>query len=119
MRPDELVLVLSNWPDLDQARRAARTVVDERLVACANILPGVESIYHWKGDVESSSEVTIVFKTARACYGALERRLKELHPYEVPEILSFSAADGLPAYLGWVEEAVGTPGHTPDAEKKR
>ena len=119
MMPDELVLVLTNWPDVDQARRAARTLVVERLVACANILPGLESVYHWKGEVETAAEVMVLMKTARSRYSALEARVKELHPYEVPEILAFSAVNGLGGYLAWVAESMESAEQPADAQKKR
>ena len=102
-----LVLVLSTWPDVERARAAARTLVEEQLAACVNLVPGVESIYRWQGSVETASEVMMLAKTVSPLYPQLERRLKELHPYEVPEILAFNASDGLGAYVGWVQECCG------------
>jgi periplasmic divalent cation tolerance protein len=104
---DCLVLVLSNWPDSERARAAARTLVEERLAACVNLVPAIESIYRWQGSVETASEVMMLAKTISPLYPQLERRLKELHPYEVPEILAFNASDGLGAYVGWVQECCG------------
>ncbi|HEX8309738.1 MAG TPA: divalent-cation tolerance protein CutA [Chthoniobacteraceae bacterium] len=101
----EILLVISTWPDLDAARRASRALVEEQLAACANIVPGVESIYRWKGEVETANEVIVLFKTTTARYSAFEQRLCALHSYEVPEIVAFSPAGGLPAYLQWVEES--------------
>lgn len=101
---EEVLVVLTTWPDAEKARAAARVLVEEKLIACANLLPGVESIYRWKGAVETSAEVLVFFKTTIARYQAFETRLLQLHPYEVPEIVTLRAADGLPRYLRWVEE---------------
>jgi len=102
---EEVLLVLSTWPDAESARAAAESLVNERLAACANLLPAVESIYRWEGAVEKSAEILMLIKTTIGCYPELERRIQELHSYEVPEVLAFRAADGLPAYLRWVEES--------------
>ena len=101
---DEVLLVLSTFPDVATARRIGRELVEQRCAACANILPGVESIYWWEKKVESGSETLVLFKTSSARYAALETTLKQLHPYEVPEIIAFSVAQGLPDYLRWVGE---------------
>ena len=77
----------------------------EKLIACANLLPGVESIYRWQGKIETSAEVLVIFKTTIARYQMLETRIRELHGYEVPEILSVRVTDGLPSYLRWVEQS--------------
>jgi periplasmic divalent cation tolerance protein len=103
---EEAVVVFTTFPDQDTARRIVRTLVEERLIACGNLVPGVESIYRWKGKVESSGEVFAVLKTEQGRYGALETRLKELHPYEVPECIMLRVRDGLPAYLKWVIESL-------------
>ena len=99
---EEVLVVLSTWPDLEKARSAARILVEEQLAACANLVPGVESIYRWEGEIETSAEVLMVLKTTSGCYPRLEARIKALHPYEVPEIVSLRVSNGLPAYLRWV-----------------
>ena len=101
------LLVFSTFPDSDTARRLAQTLVEERLAACANLLPAVESIYRWKGAVENATEVLAILKTTTETYPRLEQRLKELHPYELPEIVAISLAGGLAGYLAWVEESTG------------
>ena len=102
---EEVLTVFTTWPDLETARTGARTLVEERLVACGNIVPGVESIYRWEGKVETGEEVLVIFKTTAGNYPALETRVRALHPYEVPEVLAVRVADGLPAYLRWVVES--------------
>lgn len=100
---EEVLLVFTAWPDATVAREAARVLVEERLAACANIVPAVESIYRWEGKVETASEVLMILKTTIGRYPQLEMRIKALHSYEVPEIVSLRVTDGLPAYLRWVE----------------
>ena len=101
------LLFLSTFPDAETARRIARALVEERLAACANLVPGVESIYRWQGAVEQASEVLALFKTTEAARERFQARLRELHPYEVPEIVALRPEGGLPAYLQWVEENCG------------
>lgn len=100
---EEVLVVLTTWPDLEKARAAARTLVEEKLAACANLVPGLESIYRWQGAVETSAEVMVILKTTIARYQMLEARILALHSYEVPEILVLRVSDGLPRYLRWVE----------------
>jgi len=97
------LLVLSTFPDRETALRVGNTLVEEQLVACASIVPGVESIYRWQGKIERSAEVLVIFKTLTERYYAVEERIRQLHPYEVPEILAIDPKSGLPAYLQWVE----------------
>jgi len=89
-------------PDAETAQRIGRALVDERLIACANVLPGVTSIYRWQGAVHADAEVLVVMKTRGALVSRLMERAAELHPYEVPELLALPVADGLPAYCRWV-----------------
>ncbi len=100
---EEVLVVLTTWPDAEKARAAARVLVEERLAACANIVPGVESIYRWEGKVETAGEVMMILKTTIGRYPQLETRIKALHSSEVPEIVSLRVTDGLPGYLRWVE----------------
>lgn len=102
---EEVLVVFTTWPDAEKARAAARVLVEEKLAACANLLPGVESIYRWEGKVETSAEVMAVLKTTIARYQMLEARILALHPYEVPEIVVLRVSDGLPSYLRWVESS--------------
>ena len=104
---EEILTVFTTWPDLATARAAAHALVEERLAACGNIVPGVESVYRWEGKVETSAEVLVIFKTVIVSYPAFATRLRALHPYAVPEVLALRVADGSPAYLRWVEESCG------------
>jgi periplasmic divalent cation tolerance protein len=87
-----------------------RTLVDERLAACVNVLPGVTSIYTWEGKREESLESLLVIKTRPERYAALERRVLELHPYSVPEVLALSVETGASAYIRWIQDSVMAEG---------
>ena len=102
---EEILLLLSSWPDAESARTAARILVEEKLIACANLIPGVESIYRWQGAVEQAGEVVMLMKTTDARYADIARRVSELHSYVTPELIAFRAAAGLPAYMQWVIES--------------
>jgi periplasmic divalent cation tolerance protein len=104
---EEVLLVFTTWPDASAAREAARVLVEEKLAACANMVAAVESIYRWEGKVEQASEVLMILKTTIGRYPQLETRIKALHSYEVPEVVSLRVADGLPGYLRWVEASCG------------
>jgi periplasmic divalent cation tolerance protein len=99
---EQALLVLTNVPDADVARRIARALVERRLAACVNILPGVQSVYQWQGAVEEASELSLLIKTTRARYAELEAALQALHPYEIPELVAIPVTAGLPACLAWV-----------------
>lgn len=98
----DLVLALSTAPDAEQAERIARALVEERLIACANLVPGLTSIYRWEGAVQAEAEVLLVMKTRRALVPRLKERLPQLHPYEVPELVVTGLVDGLDPYCRWV-----------------
>ncbi len=98
---DDVRLVLSTVPP-GEARLLARRLVEDRLAACVNVVPGLRSVYLWKGAVADEPETLLLIKTSRARLAALAARLGELHPYEVPELLAFTPESGLPAYLGWI-----------------
>jgi len=102
-------VVLSTFPDADTAARIARTLVDEQLAACVNLLPTVRSIYRWEGKVCDEAEALAVIKTTAERYAALAARIAELHPYQVPEVIALPLADGHPPYLAWLVEQVARP----------
>ena len=98
-------IALSTAPNELVARELVRTLVNERIVACGNIVPGVQSIYRWQGEVQEDSEVLIVFKTTAGAWPRLQQRLPELHPYETPELVLLPITDGLGKYMRWVSES--------------
>ena len=104
---DEVLLVLTTFPDVATARRVGRELVEQRCAACVNILPAVESIYWWEKKVESANETLVLFKTTADRYAALEATLRQLHSYEVPEIIAVKVEQGSPDYLRWVSENCG------------
>ncbi len=99
---NEVLLVISNFPDHATAEAAADALVNENLAACVNILAGCTSIYRWEGKLNHTEEVPLLIKTTRAAYPRLQDRLQELHPYELPELIAVPVTTGLPAYLAWV-----------------
>jgi len=102
---DDVLACFCTCPDLDGARALGRALVEERLVACAQLLPGVESIYRWDGRIEAAGEVLLILKTTRGCFDRLQARLAALHPYDVPELVALPAVAGLPTYLHWVADS--------------
>jgi periplasmic divalent cation tolerance protein len=98
--------VTTTLPDQAAAERLAGVLVEERLAACGQVLGPVSSTYHWQGAIERSTEYYCHLKTTMARLPALQARIRELHPYEVPEIIAFSIADGDAGYLRWIEQAV-------------
>ena len=99
---DQILLVLSTFPDAETASRIAQTLVEEKLVACANLIPAVHSIYRWKEKIETAGEVMVFFKTTEDRLAAFEQNLRSLHPYEVPELIGIKIDNGSPDYLRWV-----------------
>ena len=103
----QIRIVLVTCGSAGEARRIARSAVGKRLAACGNILPGpVESIYRWKGKVERSREVLLLLKTSTKRLAALEREVKRLHSYDVPEFIALPITEGSKDYLAWVKEGI-------------
>jgi periplasmic divalent cation tolerance protein len=99
-----VILVVTNLPDSESAFNLARQLVELRLAACVNVLPGVASFYEWEGKLEQATEHTLVAKTLSARYAEVERAILTRHPYALPEIIAVELTNGLPAYLQWVEQ---------------
>jgi len=101
-------VVLNTCPDAASAENIARSLVERKLAACVNILPGLRSIYTWKGACETAEEHLLIIKTLSAAYPALEQTIIELHPYELPEIIAVPLASGLSGYLAWIKQTCTT-----------
>ncbi len=109
-----VVTVLMTAPGMEVAEAVVRGLLDERLVACGNVLPGAVSLYRWEGEVHRDEEAVVVLKTLRRLVPRVLERAGTLHPYEVPELLVQEVADGAPAYLEWVgTECGGQSGDRP------
>jgi periplasmic divalent cation tolerance protein len=97
------IVVLSACESPKEAHRLARALVEKRLAACVNIVPGVRSVYHWKDAVEESEEVLLVIKSSRSLLEELRGEIERLHSYDLPEVLAIPVVDGSEAYLAWLE----------------
>ena len=100
--PTSFVVVLVTAANPDEAGRIGRTLVEERLVACANVIGPIRSIYRWEGAIEEASEHLLLLKARAEDVGALEARVHALHSYEVPEVLALPVTAGAAAYLAWL-----------------
>jgi len=103
-----VTVVLITAPDTEVGERLGRALVGERLAACVNIVPGVTSLYRWDGEVQRSGEVLLLVKSTVDAFERLRDRVKELHPYDVPEIIDLPVRRGEARYLEWVREGVGS-----------
>lgn len=103
-------MVLSTCPDEATARAMASALVEARLAACVNIVPGLTSIYRWEGALEEGTEVLLLIKTTAGRYPEVETLIRERHPYRLAEIIAVPLAAGLPAYLAWIGESVAAEG---------
>jgi periplasmic divalent cation tolerance protein len=101
----DYVIALTTLPADADAGEFGRTLVDERLAACVNLLPVMESIYRWEGKIEFEAERQLIIKTSKDRIGDLWDRVRELHPYEVPEFIVISITDGNEAYLKWIGDS--------------
>ena len=102
----EVLVVFVTVGNEEEALTIGRTLVEEKLVACVNLVPQIRSIYWWKGEVCDDQELLLVMKTTTSMFDSLQSRIRELHSYEVPEIVALSVAKGLPDYLNWVVESI-------------
>lgn len=96
------LLVLTNLPDQENAERLAQALISGQLAACVNILAPCTSIYRWKNQIETASEIPLLIKTTAAAYANVEKLVQEQHPYELPEIVQVPISGGLPAYIQWL-----------------
>jgi periplasmic divalent cation tolerance protein len=107
MAADPLI-VLCTVPDEGIAEKIAEALVSEKLAACVNIVPGITSVYRWKGAIEHDRELLLIIKSAQDAYPALENRVRALHPYELPEVIAVPIGNGLPEYLDWITNSLKT-----------
>jgi periplasmic divalent cation tolerance protein len=103
MADHDRLLVMTTLPDLQAAGAIARTLVEQRLAACVSIQSPCRSVYRWNGGIEQAEEIPLLIKTTARRYPALEAALRAMHPYDLPEIVAIGVADGLPAYLQWID----------------
>jgi periplasmic divalent cation tolerance protein len=110
MNADEFVVVLVTAASADEAARLGRTLVEERLIACANVVGPIRSLYRWQGAVEDAEEHLVLMKARVADVAAVEARVRALHSYDVPEVLALPVRAGSAAYLAWVAESTARGG---------
>ncbi len=105
--PGDTILVLTHLPDAQTAQALARALVAERLAACVSIGAGVESIYHWRGEIETAHEIPLAIKTRADLFPNVEAAIRKHHPYELPEIVAVPLTHGYGPYLDWIAAATG------------
>ena len=98
----EVLVVLSTFPDVDQARQIGTALVEKQLAACVNVIPGIGSIYEWEGSIRQEGEVLGIIKTSAEAFPALEKEIFRLHPYDLPEVVALPVVKGSVPYLRWV-----------------
>lgn len=103
------IVVLSACESAEEAERLARHLVERRLAACVNIVPGARSFYHWKGVIEDESEWLLIIKSRRDLFSALRAEIGKMHSYEVPELLALPVIEGSDSYLSWLDRELGPP----------
>jgi periplasmic divalent cation tolerance protein len=101
-------IVLCTVPDQDTAEDIANILIADKLAACVNIIPGITSVYRWEDRIEQAEELILVIKTRETVYEALQAKIVDLHPYELPEIIAVPIQNGLPAYLSWLAQSLET-----------
>jgi periplasmic divalent cation tolerance protein len=110
MSPDEFVVVMVTASSADEAAHIGRALVEDRLAACANVVGPIRSIYRWEGAVEDAAEHLLVIKARAADFAAVERLVRELHSYDVPEVIALPLRAGSAPYLAWLGEATRQDG---------
>jgi len=107
---ETILIVLCTVPGNEEAKLIARTLLKKKLAACCNIIPAVQSVYYWEGDIKESDEVMLVIKTTQKSYEQLEKEIKMIHSYSVPEIIATKIETGSSAYIDWILESVDRKG---------
>jgi len=103
------IVILVTAPNLRQAKKIAKALVEERLAACVNITAPVQSLYRWKGKVNEDREFLLLFKSSRELFGEIQAAVRKLHSYTTPEIICLPIVDGSPDYLAWITDSVRRP----------
>ncbi len=104
-------LFYGTCPDMACAKRLARALLDKKLVACVNLVPGICSLYHWQGEVEEDEEVIFLAKASSNSWEEAARLFAKLHPYDEPVFVAYDIANGLPGYLKWIDASLGSLDH--------
>ncbi len=104
--PEEIFSIYSTFPNILEAENIVHSLIAEKLIACANLVPAIKSIYVWEGKIEESSEVLGFFKTSGLYVDAVQKRIEELHSYEVPSILVLPILGGSEPYLDWIRNSL-------------
>ena len=104
-----MIVIYTTYPNKDEARKVSEALIDARLVACANILAGHESLYRWDGAVQNETEVAVIYKTRDELFPEVEKIIKSLHSYDVPCVVAWEASLGHEPFLQWVHEETGAP----------
>jgi periplasmic divalent cation tolerance protein len=102
----EKIVVLSNCGSEEEARRVARALVEARVAACVNIVPGIQSVYHWQGAIQEDPEWMLVIKSTRPMFDSLAAELRKIHSYQVPEVLAIPVIAGDQNYLDWMDREI-------------
>jgi periplasmic divalent cation tolerance protein len=102
--PDPAIIVVTQVPDRAVAADLARVLLEQRLAACVNIGAPIESIYHWRGRIETGEEIPVVIKTRSVLYSEVEAAVRKIHPYDTPEIIAIPVVDGDARYLAWIAD---------------
>ena len=101
------IVVLVTGKNVRECKRLARHLLEKKLIACANLLPPVRSLYHWKGKIADEKECLMILKSSREHFPALQTEVEQLHSYHVPEVIALPIIDGSANYLNWLAESVG------------
>ncbi len=105
MEKDHYIMVFSTCDSAELATKLAETLVEKKLAACVNIIPGMESVYHWQGKVQRDREILLLIKTRQSCFCNLQQTMKALHNYELPEIIAVPIESGEKHYLDWLRSS--------------
>jgi periplasmic divalent cation tolerance protein len=107
---ENILLVFCTLPNSEEASNISRILIEKKLAACCNIVPGITSIFHWQGKIETSQETILLIKTTQKKYDQLEKEIKMLHSYSVPEIIATRIEAGSQAYIDWILESIERTG---------